>query len=223
MGVVITDLLQFAMAMTGGIALAWFSWRAVEGMAGLTQRLTSEGIAVAADTFSLLPTPGEGSFMDVTFWTVPVATVAVYLGVSWWSSQSVDGGGVTVQRVSASKDERHGMLAITEGLRVLLLSRHLPLREAIASLTRVGVLDHLHLLDETLRGLGVDAPRLALPGLNPHAGEAGLLGTEEQEILEELDREGKVRFDVEVILHDQKMREVCAVTVNWHVSSGSKS
>ncbi len=80
--------------------------------------------------------------------------------------------------------ERHGMLAITEGLRVLLLSRHLPLREAIASLTRVGVLDHLHLLDETLRGLGVDAPRLALPGLNPHAGEAGLLGTEEREILE---------------------------------------
>jgi Na+/proline symporter len=111
-GVVITDLLQFAMAMTGGIALAWFSWRAVEGMAGLTQRLSSEGIAVAADTFSLIPSPGEGGFMSPTFWTVPVATVAVYLGVAWWSSQSVDGGGVTVQRVSASKDERHGMLAV---------------------------------------------------------------------------------------------------------------
>ena len=80
--------------------------------------------------------------------------------------------------------ERYGMLAMTESLRVLLLSRHLPLREAISSMTRVGVLDHLHLLHETLRDLGVDAPRLALPGLNPHAGEAGLLGTEEQEILE---------------------------------------
>ncbi|MEC9399851.1 MAG: DUF4442 domain-containing protein [Myxococcota bacterium] len=44
-----------------------------------------------------------------------------------------------------------------------------------------------------------------------------------EEILETLDREGKVRFDVEVVLHDQKMREVCAVTVNWHVSSGSPS
>jgi len=80
--------------------------------------------------------------------------------------------------------ERHGMLAMTQGLKVLLLSRHLPLREAIAGLTRVDVLDHLHLLDETLRGLGVAAPRLALPGLNPHAGEGGLLGTEEREILE---------------------------------------
>jgi SSS family solute:Na+ symporter len=111
-GVVVTDLLQFAMAMTGGISLAWLSWRAVDGMAGLTERLTTEGIAVAADTFSLLPTAGVGGFMDLTFWTVPVATVAVYLGVAWWSSQSVDGGGVTVQRVSASKDERHGMLAV---------------------------------------------------------------------------------------------------------------
>jgi 4-hydroxythreonine-4-phosphate dehydrogenase len=80
--------------------------------------------------------------------------------------------------------ERHGMLAMTESLRVLLLSRHLPLREAIAGLTRAAVLDHLYLLDETLRDLGVEAPRLALPGLNPHAGEAGLLGSEEQEILE---------------------------------------
>ena len=111
-GVVVTDLVQFAMAMTGGVALAWLSWRAVEGMAGLTERLTTEGIAVAADTFSLIPTGGEGGFMDPTFWTVPLATVAVYLGVAWWSSQSVDGGGVTVQRVSASKDERHGMLAV---------------------------------------------------------------------------------------------------------------
>jgi 4-hydroxythreonine-4-phosphate dehydrogenase len=76
------------------------------------------------------------------------------------------------------------MLAMTESLRVLLLSRHLPLREAIAGLTRAAVLDHLYLLDETLRDLGVEAPRLALPGLNPHAGEAGLLGSEEQEILE---------------------------------------
>jgi len=80
--------------------------------------------------------------------------------------------------------ERCGMLAISGELRVLLLSRHLPLREAIANITRAGVLDHLHLLDTTLRELGVDSPRLALPGLNPHAGEAGLLGEEERDLLE---------------------------------------
>ena len=80
--------------------------------------------------------------------------------------------------------ERYGMLAMAEGLKVLLLTRHLPLREAIASITRAGVLNHLHLLDETLRGLGLESPRLALPGLNPHAGEAGLLGAEERDLLE---------------------------------------
>lgn len=80
--------------------------------------------------------------------------------------------------------ERFGMLAVAGGLKVLLLSRHLPLAEAIAGITRAGVLDHLRLLDETLRSLGIAEPRLALPGLNPHAGEAGLLGSEEAEILE---------------------------------------
>ena len=80
--------------------------------------------------------------------------------------------------------ERCGMLAMSGDLRVLLLSRHLPLREAIASITRTGVLDHLHLLDSTLRELGVESPRLAIPGLNPHAGEAGLLGEEERDLLE---------------------------------------
>lgn len=80
--------------------------------------------------------------------------------------------------------ERCGMLAITGELRVLLLSRHLPLRDAIANITRAGVLDHLHLLNTTLIDLGIESPRLALPGLNPHAGEAGLLGQEEQELLQ---------------------------------------
>lgn len=80
--------------------------------------------------------------------------------------------------------ERCGMLAMTGELRVLLLSRHLPLRDAIANITRAGVLDHLHLLDTTLRELGIESPRLALPGLNPHAGEAGLLGEEERELLQ---------------------------------------
>ncbi|MCH2106665.1 MAG: 4-hydroxythreonine-4-phosphate dehydrogenase PdxA [Planctomycetes bacterium] len=79
--------------------------------------------------------------------------------------------------------ERYGMLAMAGELRVLLLSRHQPLREAIANITRASVLEHLHLLNTTLCDLGVKAPRLALPGLNPHAGEAGLLGEEERELL----------------------------------------
>lgn len=79
--------------------------------------------------------------------------------------------------------ERFEMVAIAGALRVMLLTRHMPLREAIASVTAERVLAHLRLFDETLRGLGFARPRLALAGLNPHAGEGGLLGSEDGERL----------------------------------------
>ena len=78
---------------------------------------------------------------------------------------------------------RTQMLAVAGKLRVLLLTRHLPLREALEQITVERVVDHLELLDETLRQLGFDEPRLALAGLNPHAGENGILGSEDGDIL----------------------------------------
>lgn len=79
--------------------------------------------------------------------------------------------------------ERFEMLAIAGSLRVLLLTRHMPLARALALVTEERVLDRLELLHEGLRGLGFDRPRLALAGLNPHAGENGLLGSEEDAVL----------------------------------------
>lgn len=80
--------------------------------------------------------------------------------------------------------ERFEMVAIAGGLRVMLLTRHMPLTEALARITTARVLEHLRLFDETLRGLGFARPRVALAGLNPHAGEGGLLGREDGEHLE---------------------------------------
>lgn len=76
------------------------------------------------------------------------------------------------------------MLGIARELRVLLLTRHLPLGEALTLVTAERVLAHLVLLERGLRQLGFARPRLALAGLNPHAGEHGLLGSEEHERLE---------------------------------------
>lgn len=76
------------------------------------------------------------------------------------------------------------MLGIARELRVLLLTRHMPLAAALALVTTERVLAHLVLLDQGLRQLGFARPRLALAGLNPHAGENGLLGGEERERLE---------------------------------------
>jgi 4-hydroxythreonine-4-phosphate dehydrogenase len=72
-----------------------------------------------------------------------------------------------------------------------LLTRHVPLRDALRSIVPERVRARLHLLDRGLRRLGIEAPRLALAGLNPHAGENGLLGSEEKEILEPAVREAR--------------------------------
>ena len=79
--------------------------------------------------------------------------------------------------------ERFEMLAIAGPLRVLLVTRHMPLRLAIAAITTERVLARLLLLDEGLRRMLGGAPRLALAGLNPHAGERGLLGEEDELLL----------------------------------------
>jgi len=79
--------------------------------------------------------------------------------------------------------ERFQMIAVAGELRVMLLTRHLPLARALEQVTLERVLDHLRLFAETLPGLGVAAPHIALAGLNPHAGERGLLGEEEDRVL----------------------------------------
>jgi len=82
-----------------------------------------------------------------------------------------------------AKAERMQMLAIAKKLRVLLLTRHMPLKHALELITTDRVVEHLALLKEGLEELGFDAPKLALAGLNPHAGENGLLGSEDGEVL----------------------------------------
>lgn len=79
--------------------------------------------------------------------------------------------------------ERTEMIGFAGKLRVMLATRHMPLRAAIDRLDVEHVLDRLHLLHGALEFLGVPRPRLALAGLNPHAGEGGLLGAEDGEIL----------------------------------------
>jgi 4-hydroxythreonine-4-phosphate dehydrogenase len=85
------------------------------------------------------------------------------------------------------------MLAVAGRLRVLLVTRHMPLARALTEITTERVLDRILLLDEGLRALGVGRPRLALAGLNPHAGENGLLGSEDAAVLEPAVRAARER------------------------------
>ncbi|MBX3622169.1 MAG: 4-hydroxythreonine-4-phosphate dehydrogenase PdxA [Rhizobacter sp.] len=74
------------------------------------------------------------------------------------------------------------MLANGE-LRTVLVTIHMSLRRAIDAITVDAVLETLRITDRAMRAVGLAAPRIAVAGLNPHAGEGGLFGDEELRII----------------------------------------
>jgi 4-hydroxythreonine-4-phosphate dehydrogenase len=75
------------------------------------------------------------------------------------------------------------MMLANEELRTVLVSIHVSLREAIDAVTVPAVLQTLRITQQSLSRLLGRAPRIAVAGLNPHAGEGGLFGREEQEAI----------------------------------------
>ncbi|MCL7418344.1 MAG: 4-hydroxythreonine-4-phosphate dehydrogenase PdxA, partial [Halalkalicoccus sp.] len=75
--------------------------------------------------------------------------------------------------------ETYSMMLIEGDLRVTHVSTHVPLREARDLVTEREVLETIRVTDEALRELGVEEPTVAVAGLNPHASDGGLLGSED--------------------------------------------
>ncbi len=69
------------------------------------------------------------------------------------------------------------------GLRAVHVSAHVPLAEALRLLTRERVADTIRIAHDGLKRLGIVRGRVAVAGLNPHAGENGMLGHEDREII----------------------------------------
>ena len=101
-GVVITDLVQFGMAMIGSIALAVIAVTKIGGIGTLKTKL-SEIHGADHSILHFFPDFGAGQMAILTF--------GVYLGVQWWAANGVDGGGYIAQRMFAAKDERNTLLA----------------------------------------------------------------------------------------------------------------
>jgi 4-hydroxythreonine-4-phosphate dehydrogenase len=74
----------------------------------------------------------------------------------------------------------YAMLLMGRELRVIHVTTHVALRRVPELVTRERVLRTIRLGDRAMRDLGIARPRLAVCGLNPHAGEGGLFGDEEQ-------------------------------------------
>ena len=91
------------------------------------------------------------------------------------------------------------MLMVSDILKISVVTGHIPLKEVVTSLTKEKILSKLRLLKNSLeRDFGIDSPKIAVLGLNPHCGDGGLLGEEEEKIIkpavEEACREGISAF-----------------------------
>jgi len=75
------------------------------------------------------------------------------------------------------------MMLANDELRVVLVSIHVSLRAALAAVTFDNVLQTLLITHRSLQAVLGRTPRIGVAGLNPHAGEGGLFGTEEQDII----------------------------------------
>jgi 4-hydroxythreonine-4-phosphate dehydrogenase len=81
--------------------------------------------------------------------------------------------------------ERPVMMLQTQGLRVALVTTHMPLREVADAITEPVLEEVIQILHDDLRfKMGIKQPVIYVCGLNPHAGESGHLGIEEQRIIE---------------------------------------
>jgi 4-phospho-D-threonate 3-dehydrogenase / 4-phospho-D-erythronate 3-dehydrogenase len=75
----------------------------------------------------------------------------------------------------------YAMMLGYQNLRVIHVSTHVPLSEAIKLVKKVRIVECIQLADSALRKLSIEDPRIAVAGLNPHASENGMFGTEEAE------------------------------------------
>jgi 4-hydroxythreonine-4-phosphate dehydrogenase len=84
------------------------------------------------------------------------------------------------------------MLMAAPNMRVGLVTEHVPVKEVSLNISREKILSKLQIMNQSLiRDFGIDKPRIAVLGLNPHAGDEGLIGKEEEEVIRPAIKEAK--------------------------------
>ena len=84
----------------------------------------------------------------------------------------------------AFKAEEVVMLMVAENMKVALLTEHLAIGDVAKNITKEQIIKKISILKTSLKkDFGIDRPKIAVLGLNPHAGDGGLVGREEKEII----------------------------------------
>ncbi len=135
----------------------------------VSKALVEEGI-----TDAMRPT-GEARHIDALI-TAPISKES-------WSMAGYRWPGHTELLASRTHARRHAMAFESPRLRVALATAHLPLMAVRDVLTIGRVFDPIDLGNEHCQRLGIERPRIAVCGLNPHAGERGIFGDEEDRVI----------------------------------------
>jgi 4-hydroxythreonine-4-phosphate dehydrogenase len=111
------------------------------------------------------------------------AVVTAPINKSSLKAAGVSFPGHTEILAALTRTDDFAMMLCNDELRVILVTIHLALREAIESLTIERELNTIRLAARAVQSLGIERPRVAVAGLNPHAGENGLFGHEDADII----------------------------------------
>lgn len=113
-----------------------------------------------------------------TIVTAPVAKEALHLAGHKFNGQTE-----VLEKFLAHDNQKAEMLFVAKDFRVLLLTRHVPLKEI--NLDKNEIIEKILNLNKFFKfNLGINTPNFALCALNPHAGENGILGAEEIDIIQ---------------------------------------
>ena len=116
------------------------------------------------------------------------------------------------------------MMLACPGLRVIPITIHVPLKDAIAQLSSEAIITAGRITAQALiTDFAIPSPRLAVAGINPHAGEQGMLGTEEQDIItpavDQLRQDGLAvtgPAPADTLFHDRAREQYDAVLCMYH-------
>lgn len=116
------------------------------------------------------------------------------------------------------------MFLVTEELKVAVSTHHIPLSRVAENISKSKIIKQVKLLNQCLiEDFGIQKPKIAILGLNPHSGDGGAIGTEEIEIIEpairELFSEGILAygpFPADSFFQPEKYRQYDAVLAMYH-------
>ena len=110
--------------------------------------------------------------------TAPISKEAIQLA-------GYDFPGHTEYLVQKTHATTYAMMLVNESLRVVPCTIHIPIKDVAPTLSQSAILSQLKVIDQSLRDdFGMATPAIAVLGLNPHAGDGGVIGDEEQRTIE---------------------------------------